>query len=92
MAFAFEKLLVYQKAVDFADQICRRTEGFPRGYGFLTLGAGDATPYPLQAVSTTMEVLEIDPASNVHKPIQSIFSSAVRLWGRRLAGAGDTLS
>jgi hypothetical protein len=22
MAFAFEKLLVYQKAVDFADQVC----------------------------------------------------------------------
>ena len=24
MAFAFEKLLVYQKAVDFADRICFR--------------------------------------------------------------------
>ena len=35
MAFAFEKLLVYQKSVDFADQICSKTEGFPRGYGFL---------------------------------------------------------
>jgi four helix bundle protein len=36
MAFAFEKLLVYQKAVDFADQICSITEKFPRGYGFLS--------------------------------------------------------
>jgi hypothetical protein len=35
MAFAFEKLIIYQKAVDFADQICLRTEHFPRGYGFL---------------------------------------------------------
>ncbi len=35
MAFAFEKLLVYQKSVDFADAICQRTEQFPRGYGFL---------------------------------------------------------
>lgn len=35
MAFAFEKLLVYQKAVDFADLICARSETFPRGYGFL---------------------------------------------------------
>ena len=35
MAFAFEKLLVYRKAVDFVDQICSRTENFPRGYGFL---------------------------------------------------------
>lgn len=35
MAFAFEKLLVYQKEVDFADRISSRTEQFPRGYGFL---------------------------------------------------------
>jgi four helix bundle protein len=35
MAFLFEKLLVYQKAVNFADLICTRTEAFPRGYGFL---------------------------------------------------------
>lgn len=35
MTFSFEKLLVYQKAVDFADRICGRTEQFPRGYGFL---------------------------------------------------------
>jgi hypothetical protein len=33
--FAFEKLLVYQKPVDFADQVCKRTEWFARGYGFL---------------------------------------------------------
>src|SRR4029078_4187064 len=35
MAFAFEKLIVYQKAIDFADQVCQITEQFPRGYGFL---------------------------------------------------------
>ncbi|MHB8968952.1 MAG: four helix bundle protein [Pirellulaceae bacterium] len=35
MAFSFEKLLVYQKAVDFADSVCEHTEQFPRGYGFL---------------------------------------------------------
>jgi len=35
MAFAFEKLVVYQKSVDFADSICQQTEKFPRGYGFL---------------------------------------------------------
>jgi four helix bundle protein len=35
MAFAFEKLNVYQKAVDFADQVASLTEDFPRGYGFL---------------------------------------------------------
>ncbi len=35
MSFTFEKLLVYQKAVDFADAICIRTEQFSRGYGYL---------------------------------------------------------
>ena len=35
MAFAFKKLVVYQKSVDFADRICEITENFPRGYGFL---------------------------------------------------------
>jgi four helix bundle protein len=37
MAFSFEKLLVYQKAVNFVDQVCERTEKFGRGYGFLAL-------------------------------------------------------
>jgi four helix bundle protein len=35
MTFAFEKLLVYQKSVDFADSIASLAEQFPRGYGFL---------------------------------------------------------
>ena len=37
MAFSFEKLLVYQKAVDFADIICDHTERFEWGYGFLAV-------------------------------------------------------
>ena len=32
MAFAFEKLIVYQKAVDFADKMASLTEKFPQGY------------------------------------------------------------
>ena len=36
MAFQFEKLIVYQRAVDFADTICVMTAEFPRGFGFLT--------------------------------------------------------
>jgi four helix bundle protein len=36
MAFAFEKLLVYQKAVDFSDDICKLSGNFPRGFYFLT--------------------------------------------------------
>jgi four helix bundle protein len=35
MAFAFEKLLVYQKAISFADNICTITRQLPRGYFFL---------------------------------------------------------
>lgn len=35
MAFAFEKLIVYQKAVDFADRTLAAAEHFPRGYRFL---------------------------------------------------------
>jgi four helix bundle protein len=35
LAFSFEKLIVYQKAVDFAEHVCDKTESFPRGYGFL---------------------------------------------------------
>jgi four helix bundle protein len=35
MPFMFEKLEVYQKAVDFADEVASLTESFPRGYGFL---------------------------------------------------------
>ena len=35
MAFMFEKLKVYQKAVDFADEVAALTEHWPRGYGFL---------------------------------------------------------
>jgi hypothetical protein len=37
MAFMFEKLEVYQKAVTLAAGIAALTEAFPRGYYFLTL-------------------------------------------------------
>jgi len=36
MPFAFEKLLVYQKSVDFSDRICELSGTFPRGFYFLT--------------------------------------------------------
>ena len=35
MAFAFEKRLVYQKSVDFADQVCDIAEQFPARYNHL---------------------------------------------------------
>ena len=36
MTFMFEKLDVYQKAVDFTDSTASLTEQFPRGYGYLS--------------------------------------------------------
>ena len=36
MPFIFEKLEVYQKAIDFADKITTTTEKLPRGFYFLT--------------------------------------------------------
>jgi four helix bundle protein len=35
MAFMFEKLEVYQKAVSLADAVAVLTQEFPRGFGFL---------------------------------------------------------
>src|SRR3954468_17952090 len=35
MAFMFENLAVYQRSLDFAEQIISLTETFPRGYYFL---------------------------------------------------------
>ena len=36
MPFMFEKLEVYQKAVDFADTIARITQGFPKGTYYIS--------------------------------------------------------
>ena len=33
MPFAFEKLIVYQKAIDVADRICKLADSFPRSFG-----------------------------------------------------------
>jgi four helix bundle protein len=35
MAFAFEKLIAYQKAMNFSDRVCQITQTFPRGFYFL---------------------------------------------------------
>ena len=46
MAFAFEELNVYQKAIDFTDAVCSLTREFPRGFFFLTnqLNRASLTP------------------------------------------------
>lgn len=36
MAFAFEKRIVYQESIYFADQVLFATERFPRRYAFLS--------------------------------------------------------
>jgi four helix bundle protein len=43
-AFAFENLLVWQKAVAFADAVCTLTKGFPRGDFFLADQLNRAAP------------------------------------------------
>lgn len=35
MSFTFEKLIVYQKAIDIADDVFNATKAFSRGYGFI---------------------------------------------------------
>ncbi len=35
MAFTFEKLIVYQRAIAFADAVCMLTRDLPRGDFFL---------------------------------------------------------
>jgi hypothetical protein len=50
MSFAFERLLVYQKSVDFADAICATTEEFQRGYGLLVDQLNRAAPGSLLCV------------------------------------------
>jgi len=35
MAFMFENLAVYQKAIDFTEQVVTLTGSFPRGFYFL---------------------------------------------------------
>jgi four helix bundle protein len=52
MAFAFEKLIVYQKAMAFADDVCSCTEGFPPGYRFLVVQLNRA------ALSITANIAE----------------------------------
>ncbi len=36
MAFMFENLAVYQRAIDLTEQVVTLTQSFPRGYYFLT--------------------------------------------------------
>jgi four helix bundle protein len=55
MAFAFEKLLVYQKAITFADQICTLTRNLPRGYFFL------ADQMNRAALSIAINIAETNP-------------------------------
>ena len=79
MAFAFEKLIVYQKAIAFADNICAMTEKFPRGYGFLSdqhsaprlyfllsqspLSAQPPPPLPLHNLARLANLLQKTPYS-----------------------------
>ena len=55
MAFSFEKLIVYQKAVDFADKMASLTEEFPRGYRYL---ADQLMLHDIRPSRITVEIVE----------------------------------
>ena len=66
MTFAFEKLLVYQKSVDFADNVCKVTEQFQRGYGFLVDQLSRA------ALSISSNMMMVKPIRQSPKKEQTI--------------------
>ena len=72
MAFMFEKLEVYQKAVDFADEIAALTEGFPRGYGFLV----DQLNRAALSIATNL-------AEGNGRFTKTIAETSSQLWARR---------
>lgn len=75
MAFAFEKLVVYQKSVDFVDQACQFARQFPRGHGFLVDRINRA------ALSVAANIAEGQSALSGIRPNAILFSMSWRyLW------------
>lgn len=72
MAFAFEKLLVCQKSVDFVDAICQRTEVFARGCGFFVDQLVDTFSSP-SVLGTTITLTSATPAC-----VASVFHAGCR--------------
>lgn len=72
MAFAFEKLVVYQKAVDFADQVFQQTELISRGDSFLVDQLNRA------ALSTSANIAEGN--GRFMKPDRQHFSALACGW------------
>jgi hypothetical protein len=58
MSFTFEKLYVYQKSVDFADEVCSKTEQFARGYGHVRKTGGLSTGSPLASSNPVATLTE----------------------------------
>jgi hypothetical protein len=80
MAFAFEKLLVYQKAITFADAICTLTRNLPRGYFFL------ADQLNRAALSIVANIPEGNPETN---PTPATPCSHFA-WGHSFLNRSDT--
>lgn len=64
MSFAFEKLVVYQKAIDFADEVCSATEASSRGYGFLVDQLNRAALSNLRIPATKKQLAFCHPGLN----------------------------
>lgn len=79
MAFMFENLQVYQKAVDMADRITGLAESFPRGYYFLI----DQLNRAALSVATNLA----EGNGRFTKPDRKNFFGVARgsvQWGRRV--------
>ena len=84
MAFAFEKLLVYQKAIDFADKICGLTNSFPKGYYFLT--------DQLNRASLSIAANIAEGNGRFTKADRKNFFGIAREFGARVCSAAGTCS
>ena len=58
MGYGVESLLILQKALDFADEVCAATEQFSRGYGLLVDQLNRV------ALSISAKIAEGDSVSN----------------------------
>ena len=84
MSFAFEKRLVYQKAVDFSDRVCQLANGFPGGFWLFLPINSIARPSPLPPTwprATAVSPRQAEGTSSASRA--ALFRSVCRCWSWR---------
>jgi len=81
MTFAFEKLMVYQKSVDFADRVCSITSDFSARYNFL------ADQLNRAALSISSNIAEGNGRFTKADQKSSLESRAIDCWPKPVAHA-----